>query len=59
MNTFNVILCDECGDEFTLSVPVPSYAVDYSYYDKCTAIENMVREEYPESGIVDIFARRF
>ena len=50
MNDYIAILCDELGDEFSVTVSVPDLVENVTEY---------VREEYPESSIVYITPKGF
>lgn len=46
-SNYHAVLIDECGDEFGVSVHANS---KHEAYEK-------LREDYPESGVLDIYAR--
>jgi len=50
MNEYHVVMTDELGDEFSVTVSVPDLVENVTQY---------VREEYPESSIVYIMPKGF
>ena len=50
MNEYHVILTDELGDEFSVTISVPDLVENVTEY---------VRDEYPESSIVYITPKGF
>jgi hypothetical protein len=50
MNEYHVVMTDELGDEYSVTVSVPDLVENVTEY---------VREEYPESSIVYITPKGF
>jgi hypothetical protein len=50
MNEYHVVMTDELGDEYSVTVSVPDLVENVTEY---------VREEYPESSIVYIMPKGF
>jgi hypothetical protein len=50
MNEYHVVMTDELGDEYSVTVSIPDLVENVTEY---------VREEYPESSIVYIMPKGF